>query len=835
MNYDNFELWIESKQKDVYPVIARSESQGDERGALSLDPADKQVAGYLKGLADGVADIKALQEFGAFLYERLFQKDIGILFHKSLGHADGDDLGVRIRLSVTPPELAALPWELLYDERKDCFLATSGETPLTRYVELSEPIRELKTKPPIKMLVVIPAGTGLDVEKEKSSLLEALAGLGAAIKIDTLEGGATRTAISRALVEETYHIFHFIGHGSFQNDKGYLTINAEDDEDPLISADAFAGFFRDYPWLKLVVLNSCQGAEVSATRPLTGVATQLVRRGVPAVVAMQFPIADPCAILLVKEFYFKLCRGWNRGRVDAAIAHARNRLHMDFCDSIAFAFATPVLFMRSKTGIIFDLEEPPRVLPSSVKQVHLLQEVKKTYDHNITLLEEQKKDASEDVAQQLGREIAEEKRQAADVRSRIRRWYMSAGGLLAASLLVLLASSASLFELVFSLDDRTAMQLRALADSNTVKPFDNKNIAIILVDKEAPPGKLPAGRSDSSHRQYHAGLIEALSGIAKVLVFDMKFISDNGWDKEFSAAIEQAEKKGTKIIVGAEHEEGGPAPSFPARLENSLRERWGIMTGGEVRGTGRFVELAHRIASESSTGNEDAEQPVIPSLALQAIRQFKSTSAPPDAYFAPRERQIRLRGLEGQPGGSIPVTEEMHFILDLADKGQQASASLYHEVYEQRAEPRYLSRFQGKIVLIGYKVDDEWAVASDETRYGVEMHANAISNILLGIYVRPLFTAYNYLLIVLLMLVGAVLQLRFKNWTSYRLPLKIPSLVETEVKLPVALLVVALIYLFCAVLAYKYGRVLFDITYHVTALLLGYWLSGAARRKLGLT
>ena len=54
-------------------------------------------------------------------------------------------------------------------------------------------------------------------------------------------------------------------------------------------------------------------------------------------------------------------------------------------------------------------------------------------------------------------------------------------------------------------------------------------------------------------------------------------------------------------------------------------------------------------------------------------------------------------------------------------------------------------------------------------------------------------------------------------------------------KIPVALLVVVLSYLFCAVLAYKQGRVLFDITYHVTALLLGYGLSGVARRKLGLT
>ena len=68
---------------------------------------------------------------------------------------------------------------------------------------------------------------------------------------------------------------------------------------------------------------------------------------------MQYPFADTAAVLFAREFYRKLCTGSNRGRVDAAVSHARNRLQMDFVDTLAFA--TPVLYMRSPTGVIFDL------------------------------------------------------------------------------------------------------------------------------------------------------------------------------------------------------------------------------------------------------------------------------------------------------------------------------------------------------------------------------------------------------------------------------------------------------------------------------------------------
>ena len=117
-----------------------------------------------------------------------------------------------------------------------------------------------------------------------------------------LKDKVTRAEVSRALVEEQYHILHFIGHGTFANDDGKLLLNSEDDGHDLISAETFADFFRNYPSLKLVVLNACQGAEVSSTRQLAGIAPQLVARGIPAVVAMQYPISEAAALTFATGF-----------------------------------------------------------------------------------------------------------------------------------------------------------------------------------------------------------------------------------------------------------------------------------------------------------------------------------------------------------------------------------------------------------------------------------------------------------------------------------------------------------------------------------------------------
>ena len=69
-----------------------------------------------------------------------------------------------------------------------------------------------------------------------------------------------------------------------------------------------------------MVLNTCHGARRSAADAFTGVAQDLLRKGIPAVVAMQFGITDPAAVLFARSFYRLLAE---YAPVDRAVSEAR--------------------------------------------------------------------------------------------------------------------------------------------------------------------------------------------------------------------------------------------------------------------------------------------------------------------------------------------------------------------------------------------------------------------------------------------------------------------------------------------------------------------------------
>ncbi|MBC8264999.1 MAG: CHAT domain-containing protein, partial [Anaerolineales bacterium] len=314
MEYRNFDLWIEAQTIEGHPLRANSETQGAVKGLMALDPGSVAVRDYLEKLEEWETDEAFLQEFGTFLYNSLFTGDVESLFQLSLGEVIGqEDRGLRIRLRIDAPAIAALPWEYTYTPKQKYFLGASRKTPLTRYLEVFQPIRGLKTVLPLKVLVAIPSGSGLDTGKEKSILVEALGKLGDAVQPRFLEGHVTRSTVADALLEERYHVFHFIGHGTFEDGRGYLVFNKEDGDEDLISDEVFGRFFLDEPSMKLILLNACEGAKVSSSQAMVGMAPKLVERGIPAVIAHQYSVMDQAAIRFAREFYRGLCVGSEAG------------------------------------------------------------------------------------------------------------------------------------------------------------------------------------------------------------------------------------------------------------------------------------------------------------------------------------------------------------------------------------------------------------------------------------------------------------------------------------------------------------------------------------------
>jgi len=196
----------------------------------------------------------------------------------------------------------------------------------------------------------------LDVERERSRLEETLEPLIKAgkVRVKWLEN-PTLTDLLRCLREGEYHLFHFIGHGGFdkKREEGVLVLEDEQGRDWLADAHRIGTILHDHPSLRLAVINSCEGARNSLTAPFAGVATSLIRQGIPAVVAMQFEITDEAAITFAGEFYAALAGGFP---VDAAVAEARKAIYIQHND---IEWGTPVLYMRSSDGVLFDLTQKP--------------------------------------------------------------------------------------------------------------------------------------------------------------------------------------------------------------------------------------------------------------------------------------------------------------------------------------------------------------------------------------------------------------------------------------------------------------------------------------------
>jgi CHASE2 domain-containing sensor protein len=842
MEYKNFDLYIESKVGETYPVRVKSETLGEADGVFTLAAECVNNADQLKNLRAIVQGINLPETFGVALHGSLFQQDVGRMLERCLGNVLADDeKGMRIRLILAPPEIAALPWEFLYDKGSKCFLSTSGKTPVTRYINLNEPIKALKTAPPVKVLVVIPKASGLNVEEEKRLILKALSGLDT-VQAEVLEGEVTRDRISRALVEDEYHILHFIGHGTFDGSQGYLAINAETGGHDMISADAFADFFRTYPSLKLIVLNACQGAEGSETNQLAGVAPQLVARGIPAVIAMQYPISDPTALKFASEFYLKLCKGVNRGQVDMAISHARNRIHMDIANE-PVAFATPVLFMRSDTGVIFDLQQhthfynPLRKLfrSSAVKNVARLKAVKKTYETNIEAWEHKTESAAPGSLHEIKQAIAQDKSDIIAVDKEIIQWNRTFLASALATLMIFLLAYVGLFNFPFHLDDWLEAKFIPYMESYVPKKF-SPDVRLIL----AEPGENGGlGEPNWKWRQYHAPLVLALARAhAKTVVFDLQVNDATQYDPAFAEAIKTAQASGTEVVLGkALDEEGATIKDIAEDLRNAVGDRWGNIDVGALRGgVVRVYQLGQPLRSNSPAS--EAEVGVVPSLGLEATARFLSSGPAVKAFFNETAHQIQLRS-DGALIKSIPVYENNQslydFPYDLAKRSRLHDATRsYQEVYARREEDPYMREYAGKIVLVGFKTaDDSWDLLQGEQRFGTEIHANVISNILANVYVRLLPTSYDFLIVAVMAGCGALVQARFRHVFSAQITIPF-SKHKKKIDVPGLLFALDIVYLLVAFLLYKNALIFILKSYHLAAPFIAYWLTGKMRRKASL-
>lgn len=827
MLYKTFIIRIDESSGSGYPLHAISEDFGEARGWLSLEWASDELLQDVTDISDGKSSHELLVRLGANLYHVLFQGLIESIFQKSCSEADmAGGRGVRLQLRIEPPELRSYPWELLYSTLMHEFLCVQVNYPVVRYFELPVSSTPPYVQLPLNILIVIPripeGFANFDTGSEKRLLAEALKICGNNVTATYLESerGVTISDISDVLEhsEKQFHCFHFIGHGEFQNNLGYLLFNDRQGNADAVDERHFASLFRNQKQMRLVVLNSCKGAALSDTEPLAGMAPRLLSAGVPAVVAMHYAIYDDVAKLFAREFYRSLFMGANQGRVEYAISHARSRLEAEFPEERALA--TPVLYMHTKDGILFHSKSGNkwRDLYASTDAFNtgaIFQE---------RLVEEKQRIQplanSGDVV--AGRELERLDTALNELKARIKfsRYVVISSTFV--SLMFFLFAEIGLFDLM-KWDTKAESMVMWLADQGGDQEFSEQLLIVPIIEESIR--SLNKNSFDSSWRREHARLIHRLvDAKAKVIAFDLYFRKSSSFDDEFRNAVDYASQHGVDVIVGLRNmaDIGLFSNIYPSLLNVN---QVGTLCIGEKQGYANVLPLVSVKAENEK---------LFPSLALATYAAFldKHIGLNPD----PLEQELYLSSgdqafIKKIPFYSLQTIDREHiqcgfitqgdriaeFIIDLSPIKKIRSTSTrvpYHTLLNKM--PDELRQIvESRIVLVGRESDTDWFTLfrgiKRQKRSGLELHADALHTLLKGIAIRPLGVMGDLLVMLSMSLMGALIAIKIPLNRS-----KARSIVLT---------VITGIYLTAAVNIFRSDKILLNMLYHLSAMFVSCYLT----------
>jgi formylglycine-generating enzyme required for sulfatase activity len=370
LTYLDFELEIGEGEGRDYPVAVIRSPAGEAHVTMRFPYDELVLENRLLTLQNALlrsggkrrlalsSEEQVVQDFGQDLFEALFTGEVRSRYDVSLERAWQAGKGLRLKLCIQSPELAALPWEYLYDQRQAEYVCLSRNTPVVRYLELPQPIPPMSVEPPLRILGLVASPSGveaLDVAREMGRVERALDKLRARGQVELvwLEGQTWRDLL-RAMQGGPWYVFHFIGHGGFDmyRDEGFIILADEEGERSDLSATQLGRLLADHRWLRLALLNACEGGRGSERDIFSGTASILVRRGIPAVLAMQDAVTDRAAIEVSRAFYEALAGGIP---VDAAVAEARKAVSLAVTNTVEWG--TPVLYMRSPDGLLFSIRE----------------------------------------------------------------------------------------------------------------------------------------------------------------------------------------------------------------------------------------------------------------------------------------------------------------------------------------------------------------------------------------------------------------------------------------------------------------------------------------------
>jgi hypothetical protein len=312
-----------------------------------------------------------LMDIGAALADLLLPGRVREIFTNSLNLLERNGAALRLRLSIEALPLSALPWEYTFVQRApgervpSDFLALRRNLSLARTENTGTALAPLSAKREFRIIAALASPRAdnyepLQVELDSRAIDEALTATQKAIPAlqPVTLNPATRAALTRAL--DSADIFHFAGHGLFDGaelmpngtlrKQGRIVLVKEDGQPDPFASDQLAVALSN-AGVRLVVLGACNTATRDEGGAWTGVAPALVRNNLPAVVAMQFRVADAAAPVFLSALYRHVLQGQTN---DQAVSEGRVAMFTQAQDwATERDWGVPVLYLQAPDGILF--------------------------------------------------------------------------------------------------------------------------------------------------------------------------------------------------------------------------------------------------------------------------------------------------------------------------------------------------------------------------------------------------------------------------------------------------------------------------------------------------
>ncbi|WP_228056778.1 CHAT domain-containing protein [Microcoleus sp. LEGE 07076] len=360
------------RTEKVAPGVPLAEQQVrwpiDEWLALSAQLMNDPLVGLLQGTGtadrgmsrSGKHSAPNLVALGQQLYSGLFQGNLRDSWTCAQGIAQHRRELLQLRLGLKGRHLPRLPWEVLH--AGDRPLATGTDVVFSRYqpgTSLFKQTRILPSGGPLKILMAIASPSdrdNLQLSREVLHLQQELQNRSGhplknsphspEIQLTILEH-PDREQLTQALEQGQYQVLHYAGHSNLGSRGGELyLVSRRTGLTETLSGDDLAGLLVNNG-IQMAVFNSCRGAygnpsDITEDSPERNLTEALVKRGIPAVLAMAESIPDDVALTLTRLFYRNLNQGYP---VDLSLSRARAGLISAY-GSHQLYWALPILYQH---------------------------------------------------------------------------------------------------------------------------------------------------------------------------------------------------------------------------------------------------------------------------------------------------------------------------------------------------------------------------------------------------------------------------------------------------------------------------------------------------------